>query len=558
MSFDLLIRNGTVIDGTGLARYHADIAVQGAKIAEIGLLGAVQAKRVIDASDLVVAPGFVDPHAHFDAQICWDNDITPTSWHGVTTVVSGNCGVGIAPCRPESREIATRDLVGVEAIPYEALRAGISWDWETFPEYIAAANRRRPAINLGMLAPLTPFRHYVMGEQALERAADGDEARAIGTLIKEAVLAGAVGFSTTRFKQHNGYGGRPLACRQANLDEFRVYARALREAGQGTMQVALTEKVGVISDEELAFLDMMLDLSGRPMTWSAVVDRDDMPFLYRETLTKSAAVRERGAIPQIAALPITRDVSMTNPSFLGFTRTFGAVLGKSKQELGAHYADRDFRQSLREDLKNPLAFSGNWSSLRLTSAVNPALDRYIGMTIADIAQLRGVDGVDVLLDITLEDDFQNEFALVSFNGNDERLAEIIRSPGTLIGLADAGAHVDSVCDARQTTFVLGKWVRERGVLTLEEAVKKMTADPADIFGLKSRGRLMPGNAADIVIFDPATVDCAQKWEKRYDFPAGAKRLVITSKGIEYTVVNGAVAWEQNAVTGARSGRVVNC
>src|SRR6478752_2011284 len=194
MSYDLVIKNGTVVDGTGAKRYQADVAIADGKVAEIGRVNE-PAKRTIDASDLVVAPGFVDPHTHYDAQICWDGAVTPSSWHGVTSVVMGNCGVGIAPCRPAAREIAMRDLVNVEAIPFEVLNAGITWDWETFPQYLDAAARRKPALNLAFLAPLTPFRHYVMGEESMDRAATADETSRIKNLLSEAMAAGAFGFS---------------------------------------------------------------------------------------------------------------------------------------------------------------------------------------------------------------------------------------------------------------------------------------------------------------------------------------------------------------------------
>ena len=557
MPYQMLIRNGLVIDGTGAPGFRADVAIDNGRVVAIGDVGGASADRVIDASDLIVSPGLVDPHAHFDAQICWDTEISPTSWHGVTTVVSGNCGVGIAPCRPGMREVATRDLVGVEAIPFEALNAGITWDWETFPEYIEAANRRGPAINLGMLAPLTPFRHWVMGEAAHERAANETERGEIARLLQEAVKAGAVGFSTSRFKQHIGYGARPLACRNADTAELSAYAQALGAIGQGTIQIALTQMIGEVSDEELALLEHLLDVGGRPITWSAIIDRDDRPFLFRETLEKTAGVRARGAIPQVAGLPITRDVSMLNPSFLGGCASFQPLLGKGKEELARAFADPGFRDAFRRDLERPVSFSGNWDAMRLTSIPVPELEGLIGKTVGEIARLRGVDGVDALLDLTLSGDFETEFALISFNGNDANTAEIFLNENTLIGLADAGAHVDSVCDARQTTYVLGKWVRERGVLTWEQAIKKLAADPADMFGLHSRGRLKVGNPADVVIFDPTTVDCAPKWETRNDLPAGAKRLVISSVGVEHTIVAGEVVWEDNRVTEARPGRVVN-
>ena len=214
MAYDLVVKNGLVVDGTGAPARRADVAVAGGTIAEIGQVRD-GATRVIDASDLVVAPGFIDPHTHYDAQICWDGAVTPSSWHGVTSVIMGNCGVGIAPCKPKAREIAMRDLVNVEAIPFDVLNMGITWDWESFPEFLAAAARRRPSLNLGFLAPLTPFRHFVMGEASMERAATPDETARIKALLGEAIDAGAFGFSTTILNQHVGFQGRPLACRTA-------------------------------------------------------------------------------------------------------------------------------------------------------------------------------------------------------------------------------------------------------------------------------------------------------------------------------------------------------
>jgi len=260
--YDLLIRNGNVIDGTGAAARRADVGITGGRIAEIGQLSG--AKRTIDASDLVVAPGFIDPHTHYDAQICWDGALTPSSWHGVTSVVMGNCGVGIAPCKPATREIAMRDLVNVEAIPFEVLAAGITWDWESFPQYMDAAAKRQPALNLAFLAPLTPLRHYVMGEASLDRAANAAETAEIKQLLGQAIDAGAFGFSSTLLNQHLGYQGRPLACRNASREELKAYCNALRERGKGAIEIAMTKQIGVMDEPELELLDFMLAESGRP------------------------------------------------------------------------------------------------------------------------------------------------------------------------------------------------------------------------------------------------------------------------------------------------------
>src|SRR5712672_2055342 len=276
MSYDLVIKNGTVVDGTGAKRYRADVAIANGKVAEIGKV-TEGAKRTIDADGLVVAPGFLDPHTHYDAQICWDGATTPSSWHGVTSVVMGNCGVGIAPCRPQAREIAMRDLVNVEAIPFEVLDAGITWDWESFPQYLDAAARRKPSLNLAFLAPLTPFRHYIMGEASMERAATAAETASIKSLLGEAMDAGAFGFSSTILNQHLGFEGRPLACRNASREELKAYANALRERGKGAIEIALTRQIAVLEDDGLELLELLIEESARPVTFIAMFDRDDLP-----------------------------------------------------------------------------------------------------------------------------------------------------------------------------------------------------------------------------------------------------------------------------------------
>jgi N-acyl-D-aspartate/D-glutamate deacylase len=552
---DLLVKGGLVIDGTGAPARRADVAIAGGRIVEVGNVKD-GAKRTIDAAGLAVAPGFIDPHTHYDAQICWDGALTPSSWHGVTSAVMGNCGVGIAPCRPEAREIAMRDLVNVEAIPFEVLEQGITWDWESFPQYMAAAARRKPALNLAFLAPLTPFRHYVMGEASMERAATTEETARVKALLGEAMDAGAFGFSSTLLNQHMGFAGRPLACRNASREELKAYCNALKERQKGAIEIAMTKQIGVMDDPELELLDFMLGESDRPITFIAMFDRDDIPEAVRTSLRKAAPMIARGARPQTSPLPLTREVNMRNPfSFAGFPSWKRVFEDKSKAAQAAVYADPAFRARFREDLKRPAGF-GNWERITVHEVKSPDLKALEGKTVAEIARAQGKDPVDVFLDLTLADDLENEFTMASFNTRADRMAEILQNPAMLLGLGDGGAHLDMLCDAGYPTYVLGTWVREKKVLSLEEAVRRMTSDPADFFGIHERGRLAPGLAADLAIFDPATVGSAGRPERRYDLPGGAKRMVMRSQGVGFTIVNGVVTWEDGKLTGAAAGAVL--
>jgi len=555
MAYDLLIKNGMVVDGTGAPARQADVAITGGTIAEIGRVSG-GAATVIDADGLVVAPGFIDPHTHYDAQICWDGAVTPSSWHGVTSVIMGNCGVGIAPCKPKAREIAMRDLVNVEAIPFDVLNMGITWDWETFPEFIEAAARRNPSLNLGFLAPLTPFRHYVMGEASIERAATPDETAQIKALLGEAIDAGAFGFSTTILNQHMGYQGRPLACRNASRDEMKAYANALKERGKGAIEIALTRKIAVMDDEEYDLLDFLLRESNRHVTFLALFDRDDIPEAVRETLRKAAPLITRGARPQTSPLPLTRDINMRSPfSFAAFPSWNRVFIDKSKPAQAAVYADPAFRNQFREELKRPMAF-GNWERINVHEVASPALKALEGRSVADLAREQGKDGVDAFLDLTLQADLDIEFTMASFNTRVDRMTEILNDRSVLVALGDGGAHVDMLCDAGYPTYLLGTWVRERQALTLEEGVRRLTSDPAEVFGVRGRGRLAPGLAADVAVFDATRIGSTNRGERRFDLPGGAKRMVMPSRGVEYTVVNGAVTWQDGKLTGAAAGQVL--
>ncbi len=555
MGYDILIKNGTLIDGTGSPARRGNLAIKAGRITGVGDVDGL-AKRVIDADGAVVAPGFIDPHTHYDAQICWDGAVTPSSWHGVTSVVMGNCGVGIAPCRPDAREIAMRDLVNVEAIPYGVLEEGITWDWETFPEYMAAAQDRAPSLNLAFLAPLTPFRHYVMGGESLERGATPEETKRITALLGEAMDVGAFGFSSTILNQHLGFEGRPLACRNASRDELKAYAGVLKERGKGAIEVALTRQIGVLEDEQCELLDFLLDHSGRPVTFIALFDRDDIPEAVRDTLRRAAPMIKKGARPQTSPLPLTREINMRSPfSFAAFPSWKRVFQDTSKDAQLAVYRDQAFRDQFREELKNPLAF-GNWERITLHEVRSQDLKSLEGSSVAEIARAQGQDGVDAFLDTAIADDLACEFTMASFNTRVDRMAELLNDPSILIGLGDGGAHVDMLCDSGYPTYLLGTWVRERKVLSLEQAVRRLTSDPAELFGISDRGWLRTGLAADVAVFDPDTVGSSNRGERRHDLPGGGKRMVMPSRGVAYTLVNGEVVYDHGQIVADGAGRVL--
>jgi N-acyl-D-aspartate/D-glutamate deacylase len=419
-----------------------------------------------------------------------------------------------------------------------------------------AAAARKPSLNLAFIAPLTPFRHYVMGEASMERAANPEETAKIAKLIGEAIDAGALGFSSTTLNQHMGFEGKPLACRNASREEMKAYANQLKARGKGAIEIALTRQVGVLEQDQCELLDFLLTESGRPVTFIALFDRDDIPEAVRDTLRRAAPMIAKGARPQTSPLPLTREVDMNNPfSFAAFPAWKRVFADTSKAAQKAVYADPAFRNQFREDLKNPTGFS-NWGRIGVYAIKNPALKQLEGKSIAQIAQEQGKDGVDAFLDLVLADDLQCELTMASWNTREDRMKELLNNKSILMALGDGGAHVDMLCDAGYPTYLLGTWVREKQAITLEEGIRKLTSDPADLFGLKDRGRLAQGVPADVAIFDPAAIGSNNHGERRYDLPGGAKRIVMPSRGVEYTVVNGAVTWEQGKLNEAKAGKVL--
>lgn len=556
MSYDVLIKNGLIVDGSGAPAFRDDLAIRAGRIAEIGVVSD-GAARTIDASDLIVSPGFIDPHTHYDAQVCWDPLITCSSWHGVTTVIMGNCGVGLAPCKPAERDIATWNLVHVEAIPYEVLTQGLPWDWETFPQYMDATAKRGIGINVGFLAALSPFRQYVMGDDAMGRAATAVETEEISRLLREAMNAGAVGFSLTVMPQHLGYKAQPLACRLASHDELRAYAHVLRDLGRGTIEIALTKQPSGVTDKEYALLELLALESGRPVTWLNLRDRDDAPTQWTETLEKVAPLLERGCRPQVAVRPLIVDFNLKNPFLFASMNSMKPVFeDKAIEAQKKIYADAEFRRRFAAELERRSVFHDMWERTKIKEVTKPALKSTEWKSVAEVARERGVAPLDAFFDLAIEDELAVDYMTPLLDMNEERVAKKFSDPRTMIGISDGGAHVDMLCNAGYPSYLLGTFVREKQALSLELAVRRITSEPARFFGLADRGVLRTGMAADITIFDGNTISSPERPEIRHDLPGGGRRLVTQAEGIQYTIVNGQVLYEGVRHTGMLPGQVL--
>ncbi len=559
MACDLVIKNGTVVDGTGAARYQADVGIAQGRIAEIAPTGTLngRASRVIDASDLIVAPGFIDPHTHYDAQVCWDPLISCSSWNGVTSVVMGNCGVGLAPCLPEKREVLAWDLVNVEGMSFEVLSKGVTWEWESMADFMAAPFQTGMGINLGFLVPLSPIRSYVIGEAAQERAATPEETQRIATLLREGVQAGALGFSTTVATQHVGFKGRPLACRLASRDELRAYANVLRDLGQGAIEVNLGGAgSSILPSGSPELIDFLLVESQRPVTWLSVQTRNDQPTAHRELLTNTDGLIQRGGIPQASCQPTELQFNLRNPFILGAYDVCHSLFNCTAEEQARIYADPAFRAEFREACTTtPKAFSGQWQQTQVCKVGKPTHQAWLGKSIAELSQQAGTDPFDTFFDLALADDLATEFSLAMLNFDLDLVEEVITDPRVLIGLSDGGAHVDMLCNAGYPTYLLGTWVRRRQAMSLERAVQRITSEPARLFGVWDRGVIAAGKAADFVVFDSDTVDAGEKVMLN-DLPGGERRFVQRAEGIHYVVVNGEVVLTQGEHSGALPGQML--
>jgi N-acyl-D-aspartate/D-glutamate deacylase len=474
--------------------------------------------------------------------------LTISPWHGVTTVVMGNCGFGIAPTRRAARDLILRTLEKVEGMSLAALEAGLGeeWGFETFPEYLDAIEARGAAINVGALVGHTPVRLYVMGEAATERAANEAEIAAMRAIVREAVSAGALGFATSKSPTHVGYSGRPVPSRAAELSEIDTLAGALRDVGRGIIQATIG--TGFLVDE-LAALSRSC---GRPVTWTALLAGMGGPGSHRKILDRSAEIAEQGipVVPQVSCRPLNFEYQFREPFPFESMSIFKPVSAADAAGKLAIYADPSFREAFRERIARGIGLGGHglWERTWISSAPHaPELEE---RSVADVARERGADAVDVALDLAIASNLDARFRAALVNFDESEVEELLRHPVTMLGLSDAGAHASQLCDACFSTHLLGHWVRERGSLELEQAVRMLTSRVAEMFGIHDRGRLAPGLAADVVVFDAATVGPTPLRRIR-DLPGGADRLVADGLGIGAVVVNGTVIREggRDAVDG---------
>ncbi|GIU88590.1 MAG: amidohydrolase [Acidimicrobiia bacterium] len=544
MTADVVIRGGTVHDGSGGPGFPADVAIEDGTIREIG--PNLRGERELDATGCVVAPGFIDIHTHYDAQVFWDPALRPSSYHGVTTVVAGNCGFTIAPTRPEHRETIVRTLENVEDMDPATLMAGIVWEFETFPEYLDLVRRRGTVVNFTAYVGHSALRLYVMGDAAYERPATAEEIERMCALVREAIAAGAAGFSTSFSYAHRGVDGKPVPSRFAEADEVEALFLAAGSAGKGVVLIT--------PGPQCSYADVYRwqPRVGRPFTYPLFASPGGK-HLEPVALHEEGIARGVAAWPQVTPRPLTMQFTMADAYNLNTGQVFGELLKVSRAVRIAAYRDPEWRALAAADLEHS-KMRPRWETFEVSeSARFPEL---VGRRVTDIARERGTGPLDVMCELALAEDLATRFRAYIANDDPEAVAALLTHEQVALGLSDAGAHVDQLCDGPVPTDLLGNWVRGREVMPLERAVRKLTGEPADLFGFARRGYLRPGYWADVCVFDPETVGPGPTRRVR-DFPADAERLTAEEpEGVRHVLVNGVpirVDGEQSGA-GARPGR----
>jgi N-acyl-D-amino-acid deacylase len=557
MTYDLLIRDGRIVDGSGMPAYRGDVAVKDGKIVEIGKLGGAAA-RTVDAHGAVVAPGFIDNHCHYDAQVTWDPLCSYSCDHGATTVIFGNCSLSLAPVRPGKSERLAEFLSYVEAIPMEVLRT-VEFGWETVPQYIELLDRNL-GVNVGNLIGHTAVRYYVMGDECQKRTATDDEIKAMQDIVREGMRAGALGLSVSRNQGHYDPQGVHLPALWADEKEMFALCDVLRELGTGIIQCG----GGNGAEMKNSLMSRLSEATGRPLVYNNLNQSMRRPNEWKEQMAHVDATVAKGirAYPTCTPNRITDFFTMRNTqTFRGLPTWHPILLATDAEKLRA-YSDPEVRRKLyaeavefKVNTQPPGICRTWWDYMTVQHAVLPKNKGLEGKTIGQIAKERGKGIIDAFLDLVVEENLDTAFLHGENNVDDEAVAKILNYPNAVIGLSDGGAHVQFQSGFGFSTRLLAEWVRERKIMSLETAVRRLTFESASIFGLHDRGLLQPGMAADIVVFDPDTVRPLPH-EVVHDFPTGAMRIKEPAQGIHMTVVNGQVLLEDGKHCGALPGRVL--
>jgi N-acyl-D-amino-acid deacylase len=542
---DLLIRGARLFDGSGAEPTVGDLTVRAGRIHAIGASLPVDAKRVIDADGLALMPGIIDSHTHFDAQVTWDPYVRPSPALGVTTAVIGNCGFTIAPCRPADRELTMRNLTQVEGMSLDVLRQGIRWEFETFAEYLAQLRRSGSAVNLAAYIGHSSIRTWVMGADAAQREATQAEITQMAALVREAMAAGAVGFASSTSPAHNGEGGVPMPSRLASDGEMLALIEAMGDSGRGVYMVTKGGQMPV------SLLEEMAARSRRPVMIAALLHNGTNPGAVFADLDAISAANTRGRklIGQVSCCPLTMEFTLASPYPVEGLQSWKPALGQQGAALEAVLADPRFRNAVRAELAAPATFrlfNGEWSKVHVVEVAQPSHRELEQRSIADLARQQGKDPLDVMLDLALDEDLCTVFTAQLLNSDEEAVGRMLTHPHSLVSLSDAGAHLTFFNDAGFGLHLMGHWVRERGVMRLAEAVRRLTSQSAQIFGLRERGWLRAGHAADLLLFDPARVGRGPA-RRVFDLPGGAARLDTAALGVHGVWVNGAQVADANGL-----------
>ncbi|MEO9102183.1 MAG: amidohydrolase family protein [Burkholderiaceae bacterium] len=534
---DLLIRNALLFDGSGADPSVQDLAVQDGRITRIGANLSEPATQVIDAEGLALMPGIIDSHTHFDAQITWDQTLKPSPALGVTTAVIGNCGFTIAPCREADRDITMRNLTQVEGMSLDVLKSGIDWGFETFPEYLDLLRKRGSAVNVAAYIGHSSVRTYVMGADASKRTATEDEIAQMQQIVRDAMAHGAVGFASSTSPAHNGEGGLPMPSRLADDREMTALVEAMGEGGHG---VFMLTKGG---HTPVPFLESLSAINQRPVMIAALLHNGTNPQAVFNDLDAISAANERGRrlLGQVSCCPLTMDFTLASPYPVEGLQSWQPALSLRGTELRGLLADRTFRDGVRAEIAASSTFrlfNGEWDKVHVVEVALPDQHaHYEQRSVADIATAEQRDPLDVMLDLAIAEDLRTVFTALLLNSDETAVGRMLNHPHSIVSLSDAGAHLTFFNDAGFGLHLLGHWARELNAMPMAEAVRRLTSHPAQVLGIERRGQLREGYAADLLLFDPATVDRGPK-QRVHDLPGGAPRLTTDAIGVHGVWVNG--------------------